>query len=167
MREAVSASTDGAEHASPSSADSPALANPDDKPPIAEPPDVAIEKPSCPHTLTADHVAQKLQTNARHGLSHQEAVARLARDGPNAVKAAKGASLWELFLQQVANALTLVLVAVAGLSFGIKDYVEGGVVVSVILLNVAVGYVCRTIRRPRGRARFAAVLTRCARSRKD
>ncbi|KAM4058877.1 E1-E2 ATPase domain-containing protein [Hirsutella rhossiliensis] len=141
MRETVSASTDGAEHASSCSADSPALANPDDKPPIAEPPDVAIEKPSCPHTLPADHVAQKLRTDARHGLSDEEAAARLARDGPNAVKAATGASLWELFLQQVANALTLVLVAVAGLSFGINDYVEGGVVAAVILLNIAVGLI--------------------------
>ncbi|KJZ77781.1 hypothetical protein HIM_02958 [Hirsutella minnesotensis 3608] len=133
--------TDGAEHTSSSSADSAAVANPDDKPPIAEPPDLTIEKPSCPHTLTAELVALRLKTDARNGLTEDDAAARLARDGPNSVKAASGASLWELFLQQVANALTLVLVAVAGLSFGIKDYVEGGVVVAVIVLNIVVGLV--------------------------
>ncbi|OJJ42861.1 hypothetical protein ASPZODRAFT_137006 [Penicilliopsis zonata CBS 506.65] len=43
-------------------------------------------------------------------------------------------------LRQVSNSLTLVLVLTMGLSFGINDYVEGGVVTAVILLNVVVGF---------------------------
>lgn len=141
MGEAVAASTNGAEHAnSVSSSDSSPAAGPDDQPPIAEPPDAAaIEKPSWPHTLPAEHVALRLGTHPQHGLSDDEAAARLARDGPNAIKGAKGPSLWEIFLQQVANALTVVLIAVAGLSFGINDYIEGGVVIAVIVLNIVVG----------------------------
>lgn len=133
--------TNGAEHASSSSSDSSALPSQDDQPPIAEPPDiaVAIEKPSCPHTLSAQHVAELLKTNLNDGLSDQDAAARLARDGPNTIKEAKGLSLWEIFLQQVANALTVVLIAVAALSFAISDYIEAGVVVAVILLNIVVG----------------------------
>lgn len=140
MGETDCRSTNGADHAN-SSSDSSALASQDDQPPIAEPPDIAIEKPSFPHTLSAQRVAQDLKSDIQDGLSSEEAAARLVRDGPNSIKGAKGISLWEIFLAQIANALTAVLIAVTALSFAIGDYVEGGVVIAVILLNIIVGYV--------------------------
>ncbi|KAK1244386.1 hypothetical protein MKX07_003185 [Trichoderma sp. CBMAI-0711] len=151
MGETVIVFTNGAQDANASS-DSSTLSSSgqDDQPPIAEPPDIAsssssspaaIEKPLCPHTLSARRVAELLRTDAEDGLSDVEAAARLARDGPNAIKGAKGMSLWEIFLQQVANALTAVLIAVMALSFAIHDFVEGGVVLAVILLNIIVGLI--------------------------
>lgn len=144
MGETVIVITNGAEHANTSSDSSTLTTSQDDKPPIAEPPDIsAIEKPQCPHTLPARRVAELLETHAEDGLSDQEAAARLARDGPNTIKGAKGISIGEIFLQQVANALTVVLIAVMALSFAIHDFVEGGVVLAVILLNIIVGYVAK------------------------
>lgn len=144
MGETEGRSANGAEHAN-SSSDSSTLASQDDQPPIAEPPEISSstsEKPtSFPHTLPALRVAQDLNTDVHNGLSSEEAAARLARDGPNAIQGAKGISLWQIFLQQVANALTCVLIAVTALSFAIHDYIEGGVVVAVIVLNIVVGYV--------------------------
>lgn len=146
MGETVIVITNGAEHANTSSDSSTLSSSQDDKPPIAEPPDIsAIEKPQCPHTLPARRVAELLDTHIQDGLSDQEAAARLARDGPNTIKGAKGISIWEIFLQQVANALTVVLIAVMALSFAIHDFVEGGVVLAVILLNIIVGYVAKKI----------------------
>lgn len=137
-------STNGAlhTHVSPTS-DSAATGTAPDEPSIAEPPleVVAIEKPLSAHTLPAERVAALLDSNLQDGLSNQDAAARLARDGPNTIKGAKGLSLWEIFLQQVANALTVVLIAVTALSFAIQDYIEGGVVAAVIVLNIVVGYV--------------------------
>ena len=143
MGETVIVFTNGASDANASSDSSTLSSGQDDQPPIAEPPDIvsAIEKPLCPHTLSARRVAELLRTDAEDGLTDVEAAARLARDGPNAIKGAKGMSLWEIFLQQVANALTAVLIAVMALSFAIHDFVEGGVVLAVILLNLIVGYV--------------------------
>ena len=162
MGEPESSSSNGALNAT-SSADSSTSGGQDDQPPIAEPPDiyyprhkrqdysrpqssgsdtfVAIEKPSVPHTLSAQQVAEQLQTHLSNGLSVEEAASRLTRDGPNTIKGAKGLSLGEILLQQVANALTVVLIAVAALSFAIQDFVEAGVVVAVIVLNIVVGYV--------------------------
>jgi Na+-exporting ATPase len=140
MGETDGKSTNGANHALASS-DSSALANPDDQPPIAEPQDSSSEKHILPHTLPALAVAEQLSSHIDHGLSSEEAAARLTRDGPNSIKGAKGLSLWEIFLAQIANALTVVLMAVMALSFAIHDYVEGGVVTAVILLNVIVGLV--------------------------
>lgn len=148
MGETQGNSTNGAVHTNATS-DSSTIASSsggqDDQPPIAEPPDCTIEKsqPVCasPHTLPAHRVAEQLKTDVDNGLSSNEAAARLARDGPNSIKGAKGVSLWEIFLQQVANALTVVLIAVTALSFAISDYIEGGVVAAVIVLNIVVGLI--------------------------
>lgn len=141
MGETVAVVTNGANNANQPSDSSPPPAQ-DDLPPIPKPPDiVVIEKSTCPHTLSAQQVAHQLDTDLYDGLTSDEAAARLARDGSNAIKGAKGLSLWEIFLAQVANALTAVLIAVAALSFAIDDYIEAGVVVAVILLNIIVGCV--------------------------
>lgn len=142
MGETESKAANGAVHATTTTSDSSTVtAGQDDQPPIAEPPDLAIEKPRSPHTLSAQAVALDFKSDVDDGLSSEEAAARLARDGPNSIKGAKGISLYEIFIQQIANALTVVLIAVTALSFAISDYVEGGVVAAVIVLNIVVGYV--------------------------
>ncbi|GAO17970.1 hypothetical protein UVI_02056210 [Ustilaginoidea virens] len=141
MGEPLVVSTNGAEHVN-SSSDSSTPAGPDDQPPIEEPPDTChSEKSNRHHTHSARSVAQQLSSDIDHGLSGQEAAHRLARDGPNAIKGAKGLSAWEMFMQQIANALTVVLVAVAAISFTIGDFTEGSVVVAVIVLNITVGLI--------------------------
>ncbi|RDA93973.1 hypothetical protein CP533_5052 [Ophiocordyceps camponoti-saundersi (nom. inval.)] len=102
-------------------------------------PNVAIKKPQCAHTLPVEAVATQLETDARHGLSDEEAAARLYRDGENTIGPASAVSIWQLLVRQVANALTAVLMFVAGLSAAIGDYIEAGVVAAVIVLNIAVG----------------------------
>ncbi|KAH7051338.1 potassium/sodium efflux P-type ATPase [Macrophomina phaseolina] len=93
------------------------------------------------HTVPAATVAQVLGVDPQNGLTRAEAAARLERDGLNKVEGAKGLSLWKILLRQVSNSLTLVLVIVMALSFGIDDYIEGGVITAVILLNIVVGFV--------------------------
>ncbi|KAG5976916.1 hypothetical protein E4U55_007160 [Claviceps digitariae] len=141
MGEPLVISTNGAEHAN-SNSESSTPTSLDDQPPIAEPSHIChSEKTTCFHTHSAQHVADQLDSNPDHGLTDDEAVARLARDGPNAIRGAKGLSLWEILLQQVANALTLVLIAVAAISYVIGDYIEGSVVLAVIVLNITVGLI--------------------------
>jgi P-type Na+/K+ transporter len=95
------------------------------------------------HTFPIENVEQLLETSASHGLSYAEAARRLAADGPNKVKAAKGLSVWKILLRQVSNSLTVVLILVMTLSFTIHDYAEGGVITAVIVLNIVVGLVAR------------------------
>lgn len=96
-------------------------------------------------------------TLSRNGLSTSEALLRLERDGPNAVQEVTGISVWGILLRQISNSLTIVssrmvsilevcdsdevkvLLLTMGLSFGIDDYIEGGVITAVILLNIIVG----------------------------
>ncbi|KAJ5644539.1 ATPase P-type K/Mg/Cd/Cu/Zn/Na/Ca/Na/H-transporter [Penicillium longicatenatum] len=92
------------------------------------------------HVLEPSHIASFLDTDLQNGLSSSEALLRLERDGPNAVQEVTGISVWGILLRQVSNSLTIVLLLTMGLSFGIDDYIEGGVITAVILLNIIVGF---------------------------
>jgi len=91
------------------------------------------------HTVPVDQLARLLESQTKDGLDPAEAARRLARDGPNKVEGAEGVSVWKIFLRQISNSLTIVLVITMVLSFAIDDYIEGGVILAVILLNIVVG----------------------------
>lgn len=48
-------------------------------------------------------------------------------------------SIWEIFLRQVSNSLTIVLLIAMALSYGTLDFIEGAVITAVILLNIVLG----------------------------
>ncbi|KAJ4314755.1 hypothetical protein N0V94_006299 [Neodidymelliopsis sp. IMI 364377] len=93
-----------------------------------------------PHTLSFEEVAEALRVDINHGLSTAEADTRLGLYGPNKVKGAEGLSMWKILMRQISNSLTFVLIIVMAISFGIDDYIEGGVITAVILLNIIVGF---------------------------
>lgn len=93
-----------------------------------------------PHTLSPKDVAEQLGVDIQHGLSHIEAQSRLQLHGPNKVKGAEGLSMWKILLRQISNSLTFVLIIVMAISFAIGDFIEGGVITAVIVLNIVVGF---------------------------
>ncbi|RXW14101.1 hypothetical protein EST38_g11756 [Candolleomyces aberdarensis] len=92
------------------------------------------------HTLTVKEIAEQLGTSQGDGLSKNEAVRRLETCGENLLEGGDSVSAWKVFIKQLANALTVVLFAAMALSFGVGDYVEGGVIAAVITLNTIVGF---------------------------
>ncbi|KAF8705512.1 cation transport ATPase (P-type) family, partial [Rhizoctonia solani] len=92
------------------------------------------------HVLTPAAVARHLSTDTELGLTGQVVAERITQYGKNQLKEPEGVSVLKVLLAQVANALTLVLVGAMALSFGVNDWVEGGVITAVILLNITVGF---------------------------
>lgn len=112
----------------------------DEPPSIPRPPPIPNPVPQRPaHSVPVTDIGLLWQTDLENGLSKADAAARLERDGPNRIEGAKGLSIWEIVMRQISNSLTLVLVIVMILSFAIQDYIEGGVITAVILLNIVVG----------------------------
>ncbi|KAK8078717.1 Calcium-transporting ATPase 3 [Apiospora phragmitis] len=101
----------------------------------------SVNEVSHPHTLPLAELEPAFGTSFGYGLTDAEAAHRLGQDGPNSVKGAKGLSVWEILLRQVSNSLTVVLFIVMALSFAISDFIEGGVIAAVILLNIVVGLI--------------------------
>ena len=113
--------------------------------------------PFSPHTVSASEVLEALFTDAERGLSLQDVSRRLEVYGPNQLKLPKRPRIWNVLLRQVGNAMTVVLskssrllvchrsaelpllVAAMATSFGTMDWISGGVIAALVILNVTVG----------------------------
>lgn len=95
---------------------------------------------SSAHTFTIEELVSEIGTSRTDGLSKNEAHRRLERYGENLLKGRTGVSAWRVLVGQLANALTLVLLAALALSFGVQDFIEGAVIAAVIFLNTTVGF---------------------------
>ena len=113
----------------------------DDKPPQRSAPGTGAVDLLQPHSLSTEDTIIRFETHITTGLSDAEAASRLEKYGPNQLKEKASVSAWSILVRQVANALTLVLVAAMALSFGVRDWVEGGVVTAVIVTNVLIGFI--------------------------
>ncbi|KAI4690811.1 uncharacterized protein J4E88_002284 [Alternaria novae-zelandiae] len=92
------------------------------------------------HSLTLEQVKTELKTDEWHGLDDSEAKRRVDDYGANELGEAESVSPVKILIAQVANAMTLVLIMAMAVSFGIKSWIEGGVVAFVIGLNIVVGF---------------------------
>ncbi|CAO1636061.1 unnamed protein product [Parajaminaea phylloscopi] len=91
------------------------------------------------HTMTGELLFHLLKSNVK-GLATAEATERHKTLGPNVVVEQKPTSALTIFVRQVANCLTVVLLAAMALSFGVQDWVEGAVVLAVIVTNIVIGF---------------------------
>jgi P-type Ca2+ transporter type 2C len=74
------------------------------------------------------------------GLSEAEAARRLARDGPNAFRAALPVSPWTVLLAQLRSVLVLLLVAAAVVAAATGGAADATAIAAVLVLNVAIGF---------------------------
>ncbi|KAM3074269.1 potassium/sodium eff [Clarireedia jacksonii] len=95
-----------------------------------------------PHAflLSNEDVASQLNTNLDRGLTASQARAIQAAHPPNELNTGGSISWYKILLKQISNAMILVLVFAMSLSFGVGDYIEGGVLLAVIILNVLIGF---------------------------
>ncbi|KAL8770141.1 MAG: hypothetical protein Q9194_005248 [Teloschistes cf. exilis] len=100
----------------------------------------AQEYPKHPFISTARDILDQLQTNDEVGLDRSTVQEAQEKYGPNKLEG-EGVVQWHTVLvKQISNAMILVLVLAMALSYGVTDYIEGGVITAVIILNVAIGF---------------------------
>jgi magnesium-transporting ATPase (P-type) len=92
------------------------------------------------HTLAVQEVERVLGT-LPDGLTEAEAVARLARYGPNEVEAEKETPWWALLARQFADPLIYILLVAGLVTLILRDYTDTGVILTVVLLNALIGFV--------------------------
>ena len=89
--------------------------------------------------LSADQALQRLASGAR-GLPAAEAALRLERYGPNAVRS-HHTSAWVILARQFRNAVLILLIGTAVLSFFLGDRTDAAVIGVILLLSVGLGFV--------------------------
>ncbi|RYO84176.1 hypothetical protein DL766_008991 [Monosporascus sp. MC13-8B] len=97
-----------------------------------------LTKPA--HALDRDDLVQQLDADIENGLTAADAKQRLGQYGRNELDDGPGVQPIKILIRQVANAMMLVLIMAMAVSFGIKSWIEGGVVGGIIILNIVVGF---------------------------
>ncbi|WP_437535333.1 HAD-IC family P-type ATPase [Sorangium sp. So ce726] len=92
------------------------------------------------HSLPAPDVLFKIES-AEAGLAGDEAARRLKDVGPNVIQRAKGDGPLKLLFRQINDPLIYVLLASAALAMAMGEAIDGAVVLAVVVLNTAIGFV--------------------------
>ncbi|CAN5206504.1 cation-translocating P-type ATPase [soil metagenome] len=101
-----------------------------------------------PSRQSVEEALASLATDAKSGLSQQEAAMRLGRYGPNALTTTQHIAAWRRFLAQFTDMLVILLLVAAFVSAGLWLYerdsalpFEAIAIFGIVLLNAVMGYV--------------------------
>ncbi|KAK5941287.1 potassium/sodium eff [Knufia obscura] len=93
-----------------------------------------------PYLLSIDDILQYLQSNTESGLSSAKVQEYAQKYGENKLEGDGGVAWYKILSKQATNAMILVLVLAMALSYGVEDFIEGGVITAVIVLNISIGF---------------------------
>ncbi len=93
------------------------------------------------HGLTAAQVLAALDSDPANGLGATEAASRLSAAGPNALPRPTRPSPVLRLTRQFHNPLIYVLLAAGAITLALADYVDAGVILSVVCINAAIGFI--------------------------
>ncbi len=93
------------------------------------------------HTLTADAVAQRLESDPQSGLRAGVAASRLAQYGPNALQEKRARSPWRMLLDQFSDFMILVLIGAAIISGFVGDVEDTIAIIVIVILNAVIGFI--------------------------
>ncbi|WP_305295340.1 HAD-IC family P-type ATPase [Polaromonas sp.] len=93
------------------------------------------------HTLSTDEALHELSVDVSAGLSAEEVARRMARYGRNSLPASRRRGPWLRLVLQFHNPLIYVLLGAGVVTFGLKDYVDTGVIAGVVLINACIGFI--------------------------
>jgi len=95
------------------------------------------------YTRSTEEVLQRF--DSRHaGLTAEEAAARLLRYGPNRLKGRKKTPPVMVFLEQFLSPLIYVLLVAVAISFIVGHFMDGWVILGVLVLNAVIGFAQET-----------------------
>ncbi|KAM3522991.1 hypothetical protein MY4038_008383 [Beauveria bassiana] len=98
------------------------------------------EFPKHPFLLSVSETADALSTDVDKGLTSAQVAQATEKYAKNELDVGGTIAWYSILTKQILNAMIIVLVFAMALSFGIKDYIEGGVLACVIFLNVTIGF---------------------------
>jgi Ca2+-transporting ATPase len=94
-----------------------------------------------PHHLAPAVVADILTTDLDAGLTTQEATRRLSEHGPNELQERAGPTIWQLTIAQFNNFLVYLLLAAAGISLLLQEWIDAVAILAIVILNAILGVV--------------------------
>lgn len=100
-----------------------------------------MQNPDFWHSQPADEVATTLNADVTEGLATNEIAERLARYGPNKPTEHKGDGPIKRFLLQFHQPLVYILLAAAGVTLALQEWVDTAVIIAVVIVNAVIGFI--------------------------
>ncbi|MEX0917036.1 MAG: HAD-IC family P-type ATPase [Candidatus Paceibacterota bacterium] len=98
-----------------------------------------LDKMTAWETKEIEDIRFDLETSLTEGLSRDDVVSRLARDGENAFKPGKQITLWGKIFKQIKSPLVLILLGAGVATLFLQEYLDALVVFAALGINVVVG----------------------------
>lgn len=92
------------------------------------------------HDRTGAEALHALVTDGDQGLTSGEVARRADVFGPNAMTQRRADPVWKRFLLQFHQALVYVLLAATVVAFALQEWVDGAVILAVVLVNALIGF---------------------------
>src|SRR3990172_6343848 len=117
------------------------------------------------YTASVAELARDLATDPQVGLGVEQAAKRLAEDGPNELRRGSGISPLAFLVQQFRSLVVWLLIGAALVSMALGELVDGGAILSILVLNAGLGFLheLRAGRAGAALARLAAPRARLVR----
>ncbi|WP_164103659.1 cation-transporting P-type ATPase [Candidatus Laterigemmans baculatus] len=96
------------------------------------------------HQLSAAEAIRLLDGDEQRGLELPEVESRRQRFGPNSVPTLRGQGPLLTFLLQFHQPLIYILLAAAGVTAALQEWVDAGVIFAVVLINAVIGFLQET-----------------------
>lgn len=99
------------------------------------------------YTVRPEEALEALGTDPARGLKQSECQRRLLKYGKNELRTEKRRSLFLRFLSQFQDFMVLILLAAAGISFGVSwirgdgEYVDSLIILAIVVCNAVIGTV--------------------------
>lgn len=93
------------------------------------------------YTKTVEEVLKVLNTDQEKGLSDQEVKKRIDQYGENRLVENKGRSIGQMILEQFKDFLVIILIVASILSIGLGEFMDGVIILLIVLLNATLGVV--------------------------
>src|SRR5271157_3711456 len=77
--------------------------------------------------------------SSENGLTQKEAARRFGEYGPNTLKK-KGVGVLSVLIRQFQSSLIYLLIAASAISYWVKDYSDGTVILFILLINASLGF---------------------------
>jgi len=93
------------------------------------------------HSMEAEEVLKKMESDHEKGLSEKEAKERLEKYGPNEIPKGKKRTWWMRLLLQFHNVLIYVLIAAAVITALMDHWIDTWVILAVVIINALIGFI--------------------------
>ncbi len=97
-----------------------------------------MERPNW-YELSIHDVCKELGASAQTGLASKEAKRRLEEYGPNELQQKKGASIFQMFLEQLKDYMVIILIIASIVSILVNEVTDAIVILGIVIINAVLG----------------------------